>query len=251
MRIKFLTVNILHGGEVWEPLVEFLKKESADIVVMQEVNNSPDKTLGKNYRTVSEFRKILNYKYDSFGQNVIVSLKLEDIDQGNFILSRFPLVNQKIVFFDVPYGKFDHRDTQDFRLFPASMQNVSVQLKNKTINLYNVHGIWDFHGEDNKRRLEMSKKIISEIKNKENIILAGDFNVKYETKTIVNIEKYLNNFFKGELKTTFNMKRKTNPGFAVSAVDMIFVSPDIKVISHSCPNVDISDHLPLIAEFEI
>ena len=57
--------------------------------------------------------------------------------------------------------------------------------------------------------------------------------------------------FKDELKTTFNMKRKTDPGYAAAVVDMIFISKNIEVISHDCPQVDISDHLPLVCKFNI
>lgn len=47
------------------------------------------------------------------------------------------------------------------------------------------------------------------------------------------------------------MKRKTNKSFAISVVDMIFVSKNIKVIDKNCPNIDITDHLPLICTLEI
>lgn len=47
------------------------------------------------------------------------------------------------------------------------------------------------------------------------------------------------------------MRRKSNPGYATSVVDMIFTSPDIRVVSKSCPDVDLSDHFPLIATLEI
>ena len=97
----------------------------------------------------------------------------------------------------------------------------------------------------------MSKIIRDQIKDKENVILAGDFNVRPDTKTIHNIEKVLKNVFKDELVTTFNMKRKTNPGYATAVVDMIFISHNTAVVSHSCPPVDISDHLPLVCEFNI
>ncbi|MBI3620307.1 hypothetical protein HY214_04160 [Candidatus Roizmanbacteria bacterium] len=97
----------------------------------------------------------------------------------------------------------------------------------------------------------MSKVIIDEIKDKENIILAGDFNVKPKTKTITDIENYLVNVFKNELKSTFNMRQKTDPGYATAVVDMIFVSRNFKVAKHSCPDIDVSDHLPLVAELTI
>ncbi|MDP2649825.1 MAG: endonuclease/exonuclease/phosphatase family protein [bacterium] len=251
MKIKFITINTWHGGKLWDPLVEFIKRENPDIAIMQEVYNGDDENLDKNYRALLELRKALNYKYDSFAPNAIIESKIGDIEQGNLILSKFPILNQKVIFFDVPYGKFQHEGVHDFRLFPSSLQNAQVDLGDKIVNLFNIHGIWDFHGKDSKRRLKMSEKITSQVKDKENVILAGDFNVNYDTKTIGNVKNYLNNIFDGELKTSFNMKRKRDGGYATSAVDMIMVSKNIKVLSHLCPEVDLSDHLPLIAELEI
>ena len=97
----------------------------------------------------------------------------------------------------------------------------------------------------------MSQKIVNNLQGKEHVILAGDFNLQPNTQTISNIEKQLKNVFRGELKTTFNMKRKDNPGYASAVVDMIFVSKHIKILKHYCPNVDVSDHLPLVCVFEV
>jgi len=93
--------------------------------------------------------------------------------------------------------------------------------------------------------------IAQNIKDKENVILAGDFNVSPNTKTMEQVEKYLCNIFKNELTSTFNMKRKTKSGYAAAVVDMIFISKNIKVINKKSPNIDISDHLPLVSTLEI
>jgi endonuclease/exonuclease/phosphatase family metal-dependent hydrolase len=119
------------------------------------------------------------------------------------------------------------------------------------LNIFNIHGIWGLDSKDNERRLKMSKIIVDEIKNKENVILAGDFNVNPNTKTIENIELYLKNVFKDELKTTFNMKQKVGKGYVTSVVDMIFVSKYINAIRHYCPDLDISDHLPMVCILEL
>ncbi|MBU0974285.1 hypothetical protein KKD03_01130, partial [Patescibacteria group bacterium] len=86
------------------------------------------------------------------------------------------------------------------------------------------------------------------------LLLAGDFNLNTYTKTIKKIENVLESVFKSDLKTSFNLKRKDlekDPGYVTSAVDMMFVSKDVRVIKRSCPDVDISDHLPLVVELEL
>jgi endonuclease/exonuclease/phosphatase family metal-dependent hydrolase len=66
-----------------------------------------------------------------------------------------------------------------------------------------------------------------------------------------NIEQYLTSVFGNNLKSTFNMRRKDNPGYATAAVDMLFVSPNIRIVNSECSDVDISDHLPVIATLEV
>jgi endonuclease/exonuclease/phosphatase family metal-dependent hydrolase len=82
----------------------------------------------------------------------------------------------------------------------------------------------------------------------------GDFNVQANTKTIKNIEKHMQNVFKEDLTTSFNLAHKDlekYPGYETAVVDMFFVSKDVKVITKSVPDDDVSDHLPLLCEVEI
>jgi endonuclease/exonuclease/phosphatase family metal-dependent hydrolase len=47
------------------------------------------------------------------------------------------------------------------------------------------------------------------------------------------------------------MKYKDDRGYATAAVDMIFVSSSTKILKKECPDVEVSDHLPLVVELEI
>lgn len=250
MKIKILTINVWFGGKIWDPLLEFIKKENPDIVAMQEVYNGKDTSFPKNYRSFSELKKNLDFEYAIFAPEFIDERKIGDVEIGNAIFSKLPIIKQKISFYDGIYGKYNKKKRVDFSIFPSNLQEVDITVRSIIIHLFNTHGVWGFDGEDNKKRLIMSNKIVEEIKGKKRTILAGDFNVNTNTKTIQNIENHMINVFNNELKTTFNMKRKKEK-FANSVVDMIFVSPDIKVLDYYCPQVDISDHLPLVVVLEI
>ena len=252
MRIKILTLNIWNGGILLDFVIYFLKKEAPEIVILQEVYNGQDPKLEKRFRTVEVFKKELSFPYYNFSPAFMDTRRVGDIEEGNAIFSKFPIKNFDGIFFDIPYSRFDaekHKDNASF--YPRCMQHCVLDLDSCNINLFNVHGIWGFDGKDNKRRLEMSKIIVNEIKHKENAILAGDFNVMPNTRTIENIDRYLKNVFKGELTTTFNMKHKTNIGYATAVVDMIFVSKTMRVLDHYVSNVDVSDHLSLVCVLEI
>ena len=101
------------------------------------------------------------------------------------------------------------------------------------------------------KRRKMSDVIVNAVKDKQQVILAGDTNAKPTNQAVTAIEAHLHSVFGHELTTSFNMRRKDNLGYATAVVDLMFVSPDIHVFSHECPDVDISDHLPLIAELEL
>lgn len=249
MKIKFVTLNIWDGGRLFDNAVAFIKKEDPDIVAMQEVYDGRNPKFENRFRTMDVFKK--EFTYSAFSPVFLDTQDIGNVEQGNAIFSKFPISNPSVIFFDTPYGKFTSDNSEDFGRIPGILQQAISALNNIELNICNIHGIWGLDGEDNERRLKMSKAIIREIKNKENVILAGDFNVKPNTQTIRNIESHLKNIFKDELETTFNMKHKDNTGYATSVVDMIFVSKRFEIVDRYAPNVDVSDHIPLVCELEI
>jgi endonuclease/exonuclease/phosphatase family metal-dependent hydrolase len=252
MNIKFICLNLWLGGKLFDPMLDFLKEEKPDILALQEIYDGKDPRLEKRFRSLEVLRKELGLLYDFFSPTCIDVRAEGKIENGNAIFSRFPIVNSNTIFFDIPFGeRTDFEGGGDYSFTPRNMQRAEIKLQNANLNVFNTQGIWGFDGEDNERRLKMSDTIISAIRGKKNILLCGDFNVRSHTKTILNIEKHLDNIFKDELRTTFNMKYKNKPSFASSVVDMIFTSKNLKVTDHYCPNVDISDHLPLVCIFEI
>ena len=251
MEIKFVTLNIWSGGRLLDEIVSFIKKENPDIIAMQEVRNGKDSRLEKPFRTMEIFKKELGFPHYAFSPAFINTLSIGNIEEGNAIFSMFPIIHDKVTFFGKQYGEFNSEDSKHFELIPGILQHAVIEHQSLKLNIFNAHGIWGFDGKDNEGRLKMSKIIVDEVKDKKNVILAGDFNVKPNTKTIQNIEKYLKNVFKGELTTTFNMKQKVGEGYATSVVDMVFVSKNIRVIKHFCSEVDISDHMPLVCILEL
>lgn len=254
MKIKILTLNIW-GGELLNNVVSFIQEENPDIVLLQEVYNGKE-DLETRFRSFNILKEKLNFFYYAFEPLFLgVRSNGKKILQGNAIFSRFPIENKKLIFFDIPFGEFSLEESKininKNKVIPMGMLKAEIELPNKNIDTYSVHGIWGLDGEDNPRRLEMSRIIVNEIKNKENVILGGDFNLKPNTRTIKNIEEQLQNVFKNELVSTFNMKHKELPGYATAVVDMIFVSRHFKVVNHYMPDADVSDHMPLIAEIEV
>ena len=256
MRFKFITLNLWLGGMLFDSILNFLKKENPDILLCQEVYNGDNKKLEKRYRSFKIIKEKIKFKdavfAPAFGENLG---KVGKVPSGNAIFSKYPILKTKTVFYDIPYSdNYAKRgEVKDFAPYiPRNLISAVLKAGKIKLNIFNTQGIWGFRdGKDNKRRLEMGKKIIREIKSKENVILAGDFNLSPDTKTIALVEKHLRNVFKNELITSFNMKRKTDRGYAKAVVDMVFADHKIKTIDHYCPQIDVSDHLPLVCMFEV
>jgi endonuclease/exonuclease/phosphatase family metal-dependent hydrolase len=256
MQIKIVSLNIWNGGQLFAEMSNFLQQQQADIMFLQEAYNGSDLEIESRFQTVKLLTQLFpNYDYNFAPMYLDTREKEGPTEDGQLIISKFPLLKPQVIYFDIPYGPYDHDQTTDFSNFPAGVQLATVMVNQQPLRLLNVHGPVNFDGTaDTKRRLKMSSTLLKEIKRGERVILAGDFNVQPHTKTIGNIEQKLKSVFKNQLNTTFNTHRKDllkHPGYATAVVDMMFISPTIKIVHHECPQVDVSDHLPLVATLAV
>jgi endonuclease/exonuclease/phosphatase family metal-dependent hydrolase len=251
--MKILTLNLWNGGRLFDAALSFLQTEHADVMFLQEVYDGHDLGFEERFRTVDILKTTFPDHYAFFAPAYRdVREKEGEIEDGQLILSRWPITQTESLFLDVPYGKYDQDGSTDFSQFPALVQKAVMDCKGKKITLLNVHGPVNYNGdEDDERRLHLRDIILNNIT--EYTIATGDFNMWPTTQTIQTIEQKLNNVFAGEFTTTFNLSRKDLvrfPGYASSVVDMMFVSPGFSVVSKAAPQVDVSDHLPLVVEVD-
>jgi endonuclease/exonuclease/phosphatase family metal-dependent hydrolase len=253
MRLKIINANLWLGGLLSEPLMDFLKQETPDILLAQEVYSSIDQTLDRRFRSVQMIQESCDFPYVSFSPACVAVLKEGRINAGNAIFSRFPITHENTIFFDVPFGEVPNYEqgSGDYSHTPRNLQHARIQIDRYTLNTFNTQGIWGTDGNDSERRIAMANTIIDQVKDQENVILGGDLNVTPDTRSISILEDHLENPFKSELESTFNIVRKNSPVFRTAVVDYLFISREIKIIQAVCPRVDISDHLPLIATIEL
>ncbi|MBP7832564.1 MAG: endonuclease/exonuclease/phosphatase family protein [Candidatus Levybacteria bacterium] len=252
MKLKVIQLNIWRGTLLSSAL-DFLIKEDPDVILLQEVysnsNNLPGMPLTHRlYQYLQE--KLPDYEF-VYGPAFTDTTKLGNIESGNAIFSKFKIIDSTNTFFDVPYKTFDEQSQTDFSYNPQTILGAKLDVNGVECNAFSVHGIWGHDGRDSDRRLKMGEIIIEQIKDKQNVILGGDFNINPDTQTISSIERYVKSVFENTLTSTFNMKHKTDGGYATATVDMMFCSKHIKVLSKECLDINISDHLPLVVEFEL
>ena len=145
----------------------------------------------------------------------------------------------------------------------ANMFSLSFGLND--LHISNIHGISQpGDKKDNPARIRQTEQIINN-NSKMNgpRIIGGDFNLLPGTKSIKMFEErgYLNLIKENKIKTTRNFhawrqaKEMVADGYRFYGeqkfADYVFVSKDVKVKNFEVPNIEISDHLPLILDFEI
>jgi len=254
MTIKFVSINLLHGGTFLDNILKFLREQDADIVIMQEAYNSTDPTLAKQFRSMQVLDEELHYPYNDFVAAFRDMDRTEGKAQiGNALLSRFPISGRDSVFFFEGYSDGAYRDVPgNYQNCPRVLEHVTMETPVGDIDVFNIQGVWDLNGERySDQRKHMADIVIEQVSGKERVILGGDTNAKTDNQCIKDIEEHLHSVFGSELTSTFNMRHKDNPGYATAAVDMIFVSPTIQVLAKDCPEDDVSDHKPLTATFEV
>jgi endonuclease/exonuclease/phosphatase family metal-dependent hydrolase len=252
--IKLISLNLWWGGHLFPAIVDFLKAEDPDIVALQEVYNGNDPQLAGNYRSMKRLQAALGYSYSDFAEAYQESLPEGKVPHGNAVLSKFPITGRSFSYLaEPPADSIEYRDIPEhWPIFPAPLQHVELDAPGGKINLFNMHGVWDMDGDNySPRRQRMSQVMIAETSGKPHVLLTGDSNAKPSNQAMRNLEAHLKPVFGDEIVSTFNMKRKDNPGYATAAVDLMYTSPDIRIVSRACPQVDISDHLPLVVAFEL
>jgi len=257
MQVKVVSLNTWHGGRLFDSMVEFLRDQNADILMLQEVFNSDDPTLEPRFRCYTELQKLLGYRYADFAPALTFTASdgsVADMIQGNAVLSRFPLSSKEPIFFNEPFGNFVDTNA-NAPTCPRNLQRVVAETPVGPLHVLNLQGVWDLEGDNpSEKRYNMARIIIEQARGKKRVVVAGDTNAKPTNKAMLTLEEHLNSVFKNELKTSFNTRRKDMekfPGYGTAVVDLMYVSPDVKVLAKDCPSVDISDHLPLTATLEI
>ncbi len=255
MQIKFLTLNIWNGGQLFDNVIDFLQKENPDVAFFQEVYDGGSPSRERRFRSVEVLHEALpDLKYSAFGATLIDHGN-DDLPWGNAVFSKFPIVSKNNVLFEDKIGDFDFAKRHDFQNVTQGMMGAKIDVEGKIVEAYSFHGVWGTHGGDTNERTAMGRRMIDELKGKSPLIVAGDFNLDPTTEFVKRISDELSlvNLFGTELVSTFNMKHKDprSTGYATAAVDMIFASKELSVVSKEMPKVDVSDHYPLTAVLEI
>jgi len=255
--MKLITLNVW-GGKLYEPLIDFLKKYSTDI----DIFCFQDMLFGNK----PEFSPIQKGRINLFKeiQSVLTnfnSFVYRDPEESYIHGEPLPL--------DVGCGQavfvrnnLDVSENGGFRSHPESSYHKGgnivsgrcqwIKLKldgSESITILNLHGLWQRNSQkkDTPERIEQSKKIKDFFNNHNGKkILCGDFNIINDGNAMDMLEDGMINLIK---KYGITSTRSSHYPKEEKFADYVLTSPNIEIGDFSVLSDEVSDHLPLLIEF--
>ncbi len=260
--MKLVSFNVWSATQ-GKVLFEYLKTLNpyTDIFCLQEIFNSgqgtPQVSEGAHLHLLEELQAHFPgytsyYAASSMGFEIKKAASWPvSFGKAIFIKSTIPIVGYS------SYNLFDTREVEGTSVEEGYvvLQVLSIKSEGKLMHILNIHGMSRPGSKiDTPARLVQSHRVLDVLAALPSapIILCGDFNLNPDTESIGMLDKKLRNLIK-EYKITNTRnevswrKFNTKQYFA----DYTFVSPDVKVKSFEVPYNEVSDHLPMILDFNI
>ncbi len=249
-------------------LKQFFTQHQPDIVALQEVIRRVDASAKPEFITKDVIDESLGFKNHFYGPIYILDrfeqpnfhghekfvFELDGkVDFGNYIGSAFPLISAENFFVRDNYSyyqdwsrKWPHDDARAVLIADLQLPG------GKDLRVMTYHGIWSqgkLGDAATKRACEQIRELAEAVEHP--VIITGDFNLFPDTPSM----QVLSDSFRSlvdeySIHTTRPQTNELNDQ-PRNVVDYIFVSDGITVTDFQVPDSDVSDHLPLILEFEV
>ncbi len=242
--MKLITLNIW-GGHVRDPLHQFISNhQDIDIFCFQEVYHDAKEMITIEDRKVSlnifsELQTLLPNHTGYFkpavdgiyGISMFIKQQINVLAEGESIIHDNPT--------------YSGRGPSHSRILQWAKCNIDGNL----YTIMNVHGLWNGQGKtDTPERILQSEKIkqfMNGVHNRK--ILCGDFNLRPDTHSLKIISDGMHNLIDAynitSTRTSYYPKEE-------KYADYVFTSPDIKVKEFLVLKDEVSDHAPLLVDFD-
>ncbi len=260
--MRLLNLNIGIKIDNSAEVIKLIKDTNPTFVTLQEATRGLEDGVLPKYNSANIIKEATDYPYSFFGPLWVASHHEKNggvtrryggfIEQGNYTLSKYKILSSSNIFYHKHYGDFT--DTTNFRVedHPRANTLTIIEIDGKRLCLINVHGIWNQDKLGDVRCIHQMEVIIEEAKRVElPTIIAGDFNLLPETKEILMMNEHFRNLSQEFQIVSTRPKFDDGLDHGEHVCDYIFLSRDISVVDFSVIDTDISDHFPLLLEFEL
>ncbi len=195
-------------------IIDFLKNSDADIICLQEVNES-----AKVGFQVSSLKEELGMN-SHYGANVVNT----NSSYGLVTYSKYKIISKNHVYLT---SKNEQR----------GLLHTVIDVRGKKVNIINLH--LSANTEEQKVQLKEVQEYIDNLGD-ETYIIAGDFNEpETSLNNVVDVAKELDK----SNTLTFSL--------GIERIDYIFTSSDVEPIDYNVLMKKMSDHYPIIAKLKI
>ncbi|MCF6288571.1 MAG: endonuclease/exonuclease/phosphatase family protein [Proteobacteria bacterium] len=243
MKIKIATYNIhrcIGLDRRFKPdrIANILNDINADIVLLQEVDEGVPRSNKLNLAT--ELANSCGYQHYVLGHNVT----LKTGQYGNATLSRFPIISDKNI--NLTIGDKKNR----------GCQHTKIKLHKTKIDVFNLHLGLSATERQKQAGIILHSKQFKKLKASEACIVAGDFNDWRSLLRALFIEGFNFACATDNTKLWGESAIKTFPSFAPrGGLDRVYYKGKVKLLRAASYRQNItmvaSDHLPIVAEFEV
>ncbi len=264
--MKLLSLNVALFEKNNPKLKQFIIDQNADIVCFQEVTKAISPHVDKEYisfDTINSSSLKLHYSFFAptwilsqfekvnFHGKKVFSFHLGGTTEfGQYCKSIHPIIEGQNIFVKNNFSyitDWSEWPKKDFR----AVQVVDLQTPNSQLRILNYHGIWSKNKQGNNETRKACLKINQLAKEVTYpSIICGDFNLFPKTPSMQVFDRHQNLLNTYQIRSTRPESNELNHAER-NVVDYILVSKNIHVKNFQVLQTDVSDHLPLILEFDI
>jgi endonuclease/exonuclease/phosphatase family metal-dependent hydrolase len=228
--VKIVFLNCWHG-KLLEPLKKFIEahKADTDVFCLQEADATVQEALDGILRLHTKYTGVKMWKNGEGNIN--------EVSQATYVKQGIEVVDTRAVLperRDIGIGLYSH-----------------LVVGTKPVHIINLHG-YPWPGKlDTANRIEQSEAFIECLRGAQGVrIVGGDLNVSPETKsvTMFSDNDYQDLIRDYSIKTTRNHLSWDLHPTKLYYSDYVFVDGGTTVTEFSVPDIEISDHLPMVLE---
>jgi endonuclease/exonuclease/phosphatase family metal-dependent hydrolase len=265
--MKLLSLNVALFEENNEKLAAFIQSQQADFLCLQEVTKRVDTSartelISKDVIDASsaELRHsffapvwvLSKFQKANFHGKELFEFDLGgNAEFGNYTKAKYSIVKGQNVFVQNHFSyvtDWSNWPEEDYRGF----QVTDLIVEGKELRLINYHGIWskDKKGTD---RTKKACEVIADYGRKTNgaVIICGDFNLFPDTESIEILNAQFRNLCNDYSINSTRPESNELSNLSRNVVDYMFVNDRVDVRDFQVLPSDVSDHLPLVLEFDL
>ena len=246
--MKLVTLN-LWQGRLNRNYPYFIADQKADIICLQEVYSSDiEFPVLEQFRSRQYVQEASGLEHSFFSPTYGFTVMGSKVQFGNLILSRYPFSSQKTIFTSGEYR--DLNAPTDYVPNTRNAQVAKIQVDGKELTIVNHHGHWEPSVNGSEVSLARLEFLASQLKDIQGpYIVAGDFNVSSKSEAMSNFKNILNltDLKQGQYESTLT-------GIVTPYIvdcDYILISKEVNSQSFEVSDQLVSDHRPLILEFNL